>query len=648
MTCDQALENLSAYLDGELPPDEAAAVRAHLDDCPVCLAAERDLRALAGLLARLPEHPAPQDLARGVQQEVRRRARPVFLRRTIRTWLQAAAVAAGVVLVVGVGTVGYLAFHRAGREVAPTDLAAWNGEVRTPTGQVERMHDRPDLNGNLDQGDAWKESSTIALARRFEGKIGDKDAEKAAGYYNRSLARDWAEDRGKGEGDAAPGPRVGGHSLTGDLYAYYDPRREGAAQAAAPAPARLTASSPAPAILTPPAPSPAPAAPPAEAPAPAPALTQAPADAFAKVQEKAKALGLNGSDATTLASATAVHPPQAAGLAARQNGGTLTSDGAGRRDDLKHTATLGDSPAGGRTVVVLTDSRERFGTELAALLAESDGRLALAKEVHETTVAAGTPRSSGGAAPESGEAADGAAGPAVRGRDADSLHGTGRVAFRRLARYENEDRWVVVGGREEIERLAARLTAREAPGGKDRPASRQMEAAEAQREYRAVAVEPAPIAAKPPGAADEGGPGGESLGRPMVVAKAIAPAATAAPEGSAPELEKRSGEPASANNLAVRAQEAAQADKLGALKADGPAGERKAQAAQADKLGELKPAPTAAAAGASGTAQPYGLDGKDQAVLVIRVFEVKDAAAAEDISPAARPAEPAATRESKE
>lgn len=45
---------LSAYLDGELPAPDAAAVQDHLMDCAACRAAYEDLRGTKGLLGRLP------------------------------------------------------------------------------------------------------------------------------------------------------------------------------------------------------------------------------------------------------------------------------------------------------------------------------------------------------------------------------------------------------------------------------------------------------------------------------------------------------------------------------------------------------------------------------------------------------------------
>jgi hypothetical protein len=46
---------LSAYLDGSLPAEENRALEAHLQTCPECTGHLAELRAVAGLLARLPD-----------------------------------------------------------------------------------------------------------------------------------------------------------------------------------------------------------------------------------------------------------------------------------------------------------------------------------------------------------------------------------------------------------------------------------------------------------------------------------------------------------------------------------------------------------------------------------------------------------------
>jgi anti-sigma factor RsiW len=54
LTCDQASELLTAYLDGELADAERAAVEAHLSGCPACQSRVEALRSAIAALATLP------------------------------------------------------------------------------------------------------------------------------------------------------------------------------------------------------------------------------------------------------------------------------------------------------------------------------------------------------------------------------------------------------------------------------------------------------------------------------------------------------------------------------------------------------------------------------------------------------------------
>ncbi|HET8943351.1 MAG TPA: zf-HC2 domain-containing protein [Dehalococcoidia bacterium] len=56
-------ERLSAYLDGELSPDGARALQAHLDSCDTCAAEFADLRMASSALAELPEVEVPRSFA---------------------------------------------------------------------------------------------------------------------------------------------------------------------------------------------------------------------------------------------------------------------------------------------------------------------------------------------------------------------------------------------------------------------------------------------------------------------------------------------------------------------------------------------------------------------------------------------------------
>lgn len=68
------VESLSAYVDGELPPDEAAAIEAHLASCTECAREVMQIRSLGGMMREIgPIRPEPK-LAERVN---RRLARPV-------------------------------------------------------------------------------------------------------------------------------------------------------------------------------------------------------------------------------------------------------------------------------------------------------------------------------------------------------------------------------------------------------------------------------------------------------------------------------------------------------------------------------------------------------------------------------------------
>jgi len=120
MQCKQVREHLSAYLDRELTAELASAVRHHLASCPECRATLEELRTTADLLGRLPARPAPADLAGDVQREIERRMlapqaadetdtgeRTLAVHRG-RLWPRVLAVAACIVLAVGIGTVAFL------------------------------------------------------------------------------------------------------------------------------------------------------------------------------------------------------------------------------------------------------------------------------------------------------------------------------------------------------------------------------------------------------------------------------------------------------------------------------------------------------------------------------------------------------------
>jgi len=119
MNCADVQHQLHAYSDGELDVNSHLQIEEHLAKCAACAEQERQLQSLRAAVASpsLYFH-APAALRTQVQMSVR----PVMRGR--RSWMQLAAVAAGVLLLIGIsGTVGML-LSRTG-PAADGRLAEW-------------------------------------------------------------------------------------------------------------------------------------------------------------------------------------------------------------------------------------------------------------------------------------------------------------------------------------------------------------------------------------------------------------------------------------------------------------------------------------------------------------------------------------------
>jgi anti-sigma factor RsiW len=104
VTCEEALDLLDPWLDGDLPPEEAGRLRAHLDRCPAC-AAEL---ALAGRIQRelraLPQPDCPPEVIQRVVRTGRGEVVPFPSPSRRMTRLRIAAAAAVLTLAVGGGS----------------------------------------------------------------------------------------------------------------------------------------------------------------------------------------------------------------------------------------------------------------------------------------------------------------------------------------------------------------------------------------------------------------------------------------------------------------------------------------------------------------------------------------------------------------
>ena len=69
--CDDALENIYLYLDGELTSDVAEDIRRHLDDCPPCLDAFHFERRLKTVVRTRLQEDVPQEMLVRLKQVIR-------------------------------------------------------------------------------------------------------------------------------------------------------------------------------------------------------------------------------------------------------------------------------------------------------------------------------------------------------------------------------------------------------------------------------------------------------------------------------------------------------------------------------------------------------------------------------------------------
>ena len=107
MICEEAMALMSAKLDGELSPEQAEALGAHLEGCPDCGGLMRAMEGLDQKLAGLRE-PAPEGLKKGVLYRIDQatgKAKQPALRRWFGPGTAIGAVAAVLVLLVGLGVI---------------------------------------------------------------------------------------------------------------------------------------------------------------------------------------------------------------------------------------------------------------------------------------------------------------------------------------------------------------------------------------------------------------------------------------------------------------------------------------------------------------------------------------------------------------
>ena len=98
ITCDQALELLSAQLDGAITIEEQTALQEHLAACPECRRIQSELKMAEEALPKLQQEP-PKLLHDTVMREIRRETRRKKERKPLLRFVGAMAAAAALLAV---------------------------------------------------------------------------------------------------------------------------------------------------------------------------------------------------------------------------------------------------------------------------------------------------------------------------------------------------------------------------------------------------------------------------------------------------------------------------------------------------------------------------------------------------------------------
>jgi hypothetical protein len=119
--CTQSTETLSAFVDGDLPPTEAQALRAHAAGCPRCTVSIGELRVMVTAARALERPEPPPTLWASVEGALARRDRPWWL--SLRLFGSGALAGAAAVSVVALGLASWRTHQAATIAARPLPVA---------------------------------------------------------------------------------------------------------------------------------------------------------------------------------------------------------------------------------------------------------------------------------------------------------------------------------------------------------------------------------------------------------------------------------------------------------------------------------------------------------------------------------------------
>lgn len=127
--CEEALDWIEPYLDGDLPEDEAGRLRGHLAGCPTCAAELQLATRIQNELRSLPQLDCPPEVMERVRREGRGVVLPFESRRRATMGLRLAAAAAMLALAVGGGAL-FLQIQRPSDQPSPEQIAQATAEAK--------------------------------------------------------------------------------------------------------------------------------------------------------------------------------------------------------------------------------------------------------------------------------------------------------------------------------------------------------------------------------------------------------------------------------------------------------------------------------------------------------------------------------------
>jgi len=175
---------LSEYLDGELPADERDAVEAHLKSCPPCAAVLNDLKRVVARASTVASHPPQADLWAGIAGRIERdaaaRVVPFAAREARRVVFTLPQLAAAAALLIAVS--GGIAWTVAERLRSETSLPVGTGSSAS-VAQPSRAADADGTSSATGTGAAdFARVETVGMAdAQYDAAVSDLEKALKAG-----------------------------------------------------------------------------------------------------------------------------------------------------------------------------------------------------------------------------------------------------------------------------------------------------------------------------------------------------------------------------------------------------------------------------------------------------------------------------------